>query len=48
MSKSSMDYSEIAGLDVALARLACKQDKTETDSIVIYWLTQRLQELRAL
>jgi len=47
MSKSSIDYAEIAGLAVALSRLGCKPDKTNEEGIVSVWLTSRLIELRS-
>lgn len=47
MSKSSIDYSELAGLSVSLARLSCKPNKSNEEGIVITWLTQRLDELRS-
>ena len=47
MSKSSTDYSEIAGLSIALSNLKSKPDKSTDESVVISWLNNRLADLRA-
>lgn len=47
MTKSSIDYSEIAGLDIAQSRLGCKSDKTNEEGIVMAWLVNRIKELRS-
>ena len=47
MAKSSIDYSEIAGLTIALSRLNCKSDKSNEEGIVAAWLTARIAELNA-
>lgn len=45
MSKSSIDYSELAGLSIALSRLGCKPSQTNEEGLVIAWLTLRVTEL---
>jgi len=45
MAKSSIDYSEVAGLSVALSRLRCKSDKSNEEYTVITWLNDRISEL---
>lgn len=47
MTKSSIDYSEIAGLTIAQSRLSCKSDKTNEEGIVMSWLIARINELRS-
>ncbi len=47
MSKSSIDYSEIAGLAVALSRLTSKKVLSSSEQQVSTWLTARLLELRS-
>lgn len=45
MAKSSIDYSEVAGLSVALSRLNCKSDRSKEEETVITWLRDRIGEL---
>ena len=47
MAKTSIDYSEIAGLSTALSRLHCKQPKSTEENIVEAWLSNRIAELRS-
>lgn len=47
MSKSSIDYSELSGLAVALSRLSCKPIKTDEEELVVSWLSNRVSELRS-
>lgn len=47
MAKSSIDYSEIAGLAVAVSRLSCKPGITNEEGLVLTWLENRLTQLRA-
>ena len=45
MAKSSIDYSELSGLTIALSRLRCKSDKSNEEVIVAVWLLARISEL---
>lgn len=45
MGKSSIDYAEVSGLNIALSRLSCKSDKSNEEGIVVAWLTARIAEL---
>lgn len=47
MAKSSIDYSEIAGLTVALSRLGVKTLRSNEEGVVLAWLSSRLDELRS-
>ena len=47
MNKSSIDYSEIAGLAIAQSRLSCKADKTNEEDAALVWLATRINELRS-
>lgn len=47
MSKSSIDYSELAGLATALSRLSCKDNISIEEGIVMSWLNTRINELRS-
>jgi hypothetical protein len=47
MTKSSIDYSEIAGLTIAQSRLSCKSDKTNEETVVRAWIVTRINELRS-
>ena len=45
MSKSSLDYTELAGLNIALAALKHLPKLSEKECIVLQWLEQRVKEL---
>lgn len=45
MSKSSVDYAELAGLNIALAALKYKSKQTNEECIVIHWLQERIRFL---
>ena len=47
MSKSSIDFSEIAGLAIALSRLGCKPNHSNEEIVVLAWLSARVSELRS-
>jgi len=47
MAKSSIDYSELAGLSIALSRLGCKPNHSNEDVVVLAWLNARVDELRS-
>jgi hypothetical protein len=47
MTKSSIDYCELAGLNIAHSRLGCKSDKTNEEAVVMAWLNARINELRS-
>ena len=46
MSKSSIDYSELAGLAIAMSRLSTKAILTTDDKVVYKWLEHRVQTLK--
>ena len=48
MSKSSLEYAEMSGINICLAKLNVKRDKTKEDEIVIRWLTARAEYLKNL
>lgn len=47
MSKSSIDYAELAGLNIALAALKHLPKPSEKECAVIQWLEQRVKELES-
>jgi hypothetical protein len=47
MTKSSIDYCELAGLNIAHSRLGCKSNKTIEEAVVLVWLNNRINELRS-
>ena len=44
---SSLDYAEVAGLNLSLSRLELKKDKTNEEAIVAEWLRQRIHTLKS-
>lgn len=46
MSKSSIDYSELAGLNIAISRLSAQSTLSEHDKIVYSWMESRVQALK--
>ena len=48
MSKSSLEYAEMSGINICLSNLGVKKDKTKDDEIVINWLKARAEYLKNL
>jgi hypothetical protein len=46
MSKSSLDYAELAGLELALGSLKLLPQPTNEQCIVIEWIEQRIKFLQ--
>ena len=48
MSKSSLEYAEMSGINICLANLGVKKDRTKDEEIVISWLTARVEYIKKL
>ena len=46
MSKSSIDYSELAGLNIAISHLSAQSTLSEQDKIAYRWIESRVQALK--
>lgn len=47
MSKTSLDYAEIAGLQLALQYLKTLKNPTDDELSVMRWIPDRLYELKS-
>ena len=47
MSKTSLDYAEIAGLQLTLQYLKTLKDPTDDELSVMRWIPDRLYELKS-
>lgn len=47
MSKSSLDYTELAGLNLALAALKSLPKLNDKECAVVEWLEQRVKEIQS-
>jgi hypothetical protein len=48
MSKSSLEYAEMSGINICLAKLNVKRDRTKEEEIVLNWLKDRAEYLKNL
>lgn len=44
---SSVDYAELAGLNIALSNLLVNQKESNEESVVIDWIRRRIQQLNS-
>jgi len=48
MSKSSLEYAELSGINICLMKLGVKKDRTKEEEIVLNWLKARSDYLKNL
>jgi hypothetical protein len=48
MSKSSLEYAEMSGINICLSNLGIKKERTKDEEIVIAWLKARADFLKNL
>ncbi len=48
MSKSSLEYAEMAGINICLSNLSIKKERTKDEDIVLNWLKARADYLKNL
>lgn len=44
---TSIDYAEVAGLNISLSYLESRKNKSNEEAIVAEWLRQRIIELKS-
>jgi len=48
MCKSSIEYAELAGINISASNLSAKKDLTKDEETVLTWLTKRAEYLKKL